>query len=122
MVFNNRIKEVQKIVYNGFKVFFDSIAGFLGYPDSPGMPIFPLDLKAREQLTGQDLLPKHITEIPPNQAQRPETLTEALFGTFPYTMPIEKHFSECYSPLFGVSNKKQFLSFKNSQLVSTYFF
>ena len=94
MVFNNRIKEVQKIVYNGFKVFFDSIARFLGYPDSPGMPIFPLDPKAREQLTGQDLLPKHITEIPPNQAQRPETLTEALFGTFPYTMPVEKHFYE----------------------------
>jgi hypothetical protein len=41
---------------------------------------------------GQDLLPKHITEIPPTQAQRPETLTEAFFGTFPYTMPIEKHF------------------------------
>ena len=94
MVFNNRIKEVQKIVYNGFKLFFDSIAGFLGYPDVPGMPIFPLDPKAREQLTGQDLLPKHITDIPPNQAQRPETLTEALFGTFPYTMPVEKHFYE----------------------------
>jgi len=94
MVFNNRIKEIQKIVYNGFKFFFDSIAGFLGYPNYPGMPIFPLNLKAREQLTGQDLLPKHITEIPPNQAQRPETLTEALFGTFAYTMPVEKHFYE----------------------------
>ena len=94
MVFNNRIKEVQKIVYNGFKVFFDSIAGFLGYPDVPGMPIFPLDPKAREQLTGQDLLPKHITDIPPNQAHVLETLTEALFGTFPYTMPVEKHFYE----------------------------
>jgi len=92
MVFNNRIKEVQKIVYDGSKVFLDSIAGFLGYPDVPGMPIFPLDLKAREELTGQDLLPKHISDIPPNQVQRPETLTEALFGTFPYTMPVEKHF------------------------------
>ncbi len=92
MVFNNRIKEVQTIVYNGFKVFLDSIAGFFGYPDVPGMPIFPLDLKAREELTGQDLLPTHLTEIPPRQPQRPETLTEALFGTFPYTMPVEKHF------------------------------
>ena len=92
MVFNNRIKEVQTIVYNGFKVFLDSIAGVLGYPDVPGMPIFPLDLKAREELTGQDLLPTHITEIPPRQPQRPESLTEALFGTFPYTMPVEKHF------------------------------
>jgi hypothetical protein len=92
MVFNNRIKEVQTIVYNGFKVFLDSIARFLGYPNVPGMPIFPLDLKAREELTGQDLLPTHITEIPPRQPQRPETLTEALFGTFPYTMPVEKHF------------------------------
>eukprot|EP00975_Prorocentrum_lima_P007745 1659271-Prorocentrum_lima.AAC.1 len=66
MVFNNRIKEVQKLAYDG-------------YPDVPGMPIFPLDSKSREQFTVQDLLPKHITEIPPNQAQRPETLTEALF-------------------------------------------
>lgn len=94
MVFNNRVKEIQKIVYTGFKVFFDSVATFLGYPDVPGMPIFPLDSKIREQLTGQDLLPKHITDIPPNQVQRPETLTEALFGTFPYTMPVEKHFYE----------------------------
>jgi len=92
MVFNNRIKEVQKLVYDGFNIVFNSIAKFLGYPDVPGMPIFPLDSKSRDQFTSQDLLPKHITEIPPNQAQRPETLTEALFGTFPYTMPIEKHF------------------------------
>jgi len=92
MVFNNRIKEVREIVYNGFKIFFDCVAKFLGYPDVPGMPIFPLDLKIRDQLIEQDLLPKHITEIPPNQVQRPETLTEALFGTFPYTMPIDKHF------------------------------
>jgi len=92
MVFNNRIKEVQKIVFDGSKTVFDSIAGFLGYPDVPGMPIFPVDSKARDQLMGQDLLPKHITEIPPSQMQRPETLTEAFFGTFPYTMPVEKHF------------------------------
>jgi len=92
MVFNNRIKEVQKIAYEGFKVFFDSTARFLGYPDVPGMPIFPLDQKSRDQLTAQDLLPKHITYIPPQQWQKPETLTEAVLGTFPYTMPIEKHF------------------------------
>jgi hypothetical protein len=92
MVFNNRLKEVQKIVYDGSKVFFDSIAKFLGYPDVPGMPIFPLDSKARDELIGQDLLPKHITQVPPAQLQRPETLTEALLGTFPYTMPVEKHF------------------------------
>jgi hypothetical protein len=92
MIFSNRIKQLEKIVYDGFKLFLESIARFLGYPDVPGMPIFPLDAKARDQLMGQDLLPLHITEIPPTQVQRPETLTEALFGTFPYTMPIEKHF------------------------------
>jgi len=92
MVFNNRIKEVQKIVYEGSRAFLDSVAEFLGYPDVPGMPIFPFDLKAREELTGQDLLPLHTTSLPPMQKQRPETLTEALFGTFPYTMPVEKHF------------------------------
>ena len=63
MVFNNRIKEVQKLVYDGFNIIFNSIAKFLGYPDVPGMPIFPLDSKSREQFTVQDLLPKHITEI-----------------------------------------------------------
>lgn len=94
MVFNNRIKEIQEIVYDRSKVFFDSIAKFLGYPDVPGMPILPLDPKARDQLMDQALLPKHITYIPPYQAQRPENLTEALFGTFPYTMPVEKHFYE----------------------------
>ena len=94
MVLNNRIKEVQKIIYDGFKVIFDSIAGFLGYPDVPGMPLYPVDQKSRDQLISQDLLPKHITEIPPYQLERPETLTEALFGTFPYTMPVEKHFYE----------------------------
>jgi hypothetical protein len=92
MIFRNHIRQLEKIVYDGFKLFFDSVAGFLGYPKIPGMPIFPLNLKARDELMGQDLLPKHITEIPPTQVQRPETLTEALFGTFPYTMPIEKHF------------------------------
>ena len=92
MIFSNRIRQLEKIVYDGFKVFLDSIAVFLGYPEVPGMPIFPLNSKARDQLMDKDLLPKHITEIPPTQVQRPETLTEALFGTFPYTMPIEKHF------------------------------
>jgi hypothetical protein len=92
MVFNNRIKEIQTIIYDASKIVFDFIARFLGYPDVPGMPIFPLDSKLRDQLTSPDLLPKHITQIPPNQIQRPESLSEALFGTFPYTMPIEKHF------------------------------
>jgi len=92
MVFNNRLKEVQKLVYDGFKSFFDRIAGFLGYPDVPGMPILPTDSKIRDQLTERELLPLHITEIPPQQIERPETLTEAFFGTFPYTMPVEKHF------------------------------
>lgn len=92
MVFNNRIKEIQKIIYDGSQIILDSIAKFLGYPEVPGMPIFPLDSKLRNQLTSPDLLPKHITQIPPAQIQRPETLSEALFGTFPYTMPIEKHF------------------------------
>ena len=91
MIFSNRIRQLEKIVYDGFKVFLDSIAVFLGYPEVPGMPIFPLNSKARDQLMDKDLLPKHITEIPPTQVQRPETLTEALFGTFPYTMPIEKY-------------------------------
>lgn len=92
MVFNNRIKEIQKIIYDGSKIIFDSIAKFLGHPDVPGMPIFPLNSNLREQLTHQDLLPKHVTQIPPNQIQRPENLSEAVFGTFPYTMPIDKHF------------------------------
>ena len=35
MVFNQRIKEVQKLVFDGCTVIFDSIAKFLGYPDNP---------------------------------------------------------------------------------------
>ena len=94
MVLNNRIKEIQQIIYDRFKIAFDSIAMFLGYPDVPGMPIYPLDQKSRDQLISQDFLPKHITQIPPRQFEYPKTLTEALFGTFPYTMPVEKHFYE----------------------------
>ena len=92
MVFDNRIEEIQKIVYDISERFLYSIARFLGYPDVPGMSIFPLDQKAFEELTSKDFLNKHITALPPEQEQRPETLTEALFGTFPYTMPVEKHF------------------------------
>mgnify|MGYP000447791950 FL=1 len=92
MVFNNRIKEVKEIVYDRSKTFFNSIAESLGYPDVPGMPIYPMDSKLDEQITAPAFMPKHITYIPPGQEQKPETLTEALFGTFPYTMPIEKHF------------------------------
>ena len=89
---HNGIKEVQKIIYDASKTIIDSLSKLLGYPKVPGMPIFPVDSKLRDQLTGQELLPIHITQIPPDQLQRPETLSEALFGTFPYTMPIEKHF------------------------------
>ena len=92
MVFNNRIKEIQKIIYDSSKITLDFIAKFLGYPEVPGMPVFPVNSELREQFTNQELLPEHITEIPPDQIQRPETLSEALFGTFPYTMPVEKHF------------------------------
>jgi hypothetical protein len=92
MVFNNRIKEVQKLVYGGSKTVIDSIARFLGYPDVPGMPTLPQDAKSYNDMISQDSLPKHATNIPPGQQQRPETLTEALLGTFPYTVPVEKHF------------------------------
>jgi len=92
MVFTNRIKEIQSITYDGFKKLFNSIAELFGYPDVPGMPIYPADINLREQLSEKALLPEHITQIPPSQEQRPENLIEALFGTFPYTMPVEKHF------------------------------
>lgn len=92
MVFNDRLKEVQQIIYDKSTEVVDSIAEFLGYPEVPGMPLYPVNDKLREKLTEQDFLPKHITQIPPSQVQRPESLTEALFGTFPYTMPVEKHF------------------------------
>ena len=94
MVFDNRIEEIQKVVYRLFEKFLYSIAKFLGYPDTPGMPIYPLDEKIFDELTRKDFLKKHITQVPPEQEQHPETLTEALFGTFPYTMPVEKHFYE----------------------------
>jgi hypothetical protein len=110
MIFNTYIKELQNIIYKGFKIFFDSTARLLGYPDNPGMPIIPFDEDAYDRVYGRDLLPKHVTYLPPGQPQYPETLTEALFGTFPYTEPIEKHFyqheSEGYYN-FYVENYKE---------------
>ncbi len=92
MVLTDRIKEIQSIFYEGFKYFFETIAKFLGYPDVRGMPIYPADLKLREELTEKALLPAHVVSLPPNQLERPETLTEVILGTLPYTTPIEKHF------------------------------
>ena len=97
MVFNTQIKYVQKIVYEGFKIVFDSIAKLLGYPDMPGMPILPPDEKdfnEYNKFITRQLLPEHITVLPPHQHlyEEPQTLTEAVFGSFPYTMPVEKHF------------------------------
>jgi hypothetical protein len=94
MVFNNRIKEIQEIVYSIAERFLYSIAKLLGYPDVPGMPLLPENEKIYKELTSKDFLNKHVTQVPPQQQQRPENLTEALFGTFPYTMPVEKHFYE----------------------------
>ena len=94
MIFDNRIKELQTIVFEIFEKLFYSIAKFLGYPYVPGMPVIPLDNKMYTDLTRKAFLSKHITAVPPSQVQRPENLTQALFGTFPYTMPVEKHFYE----------------------------
>ena len=94
MIFDNRIKELQTIVFEISEKLFYSIAKFLGYPDVPGMPVMPLDNEIYTDLTRKAFLSKHVTTIPPYQVQRPENLTQALFGTFPYTMPVEKHFYE----------------------------
>ena len=94
MVLDNRIEEIKKAVYSLSEKLLYSIAEFLGYPDIPGMPIHPRDEELYEDIVSKSFLKRHITHIPPKQEQRPETLTEALFGTFPYTMPVEKHFYE----------------------------
>src|SRR5210317_840743 len=94
MIFKKQIEQINEMIYSGAKEFFDWIARLLGYPEVRGMPILPSDFELREQLQQRDVLPKHITQIPPNQEAYPQNFLEALFGVFPYTMPIEKHFYE----------------------------
>ena len=94
MVFYDRIKEVQKKLFDVTENIFHSIARFLGYPDVPGMPVYPTDEESYREITRNDFLPTHITVIPPDQYEDPETLTESLIGILPYTMPVEKHFYE----------------------------
>lgn len=94
MILDNRIKELQTIIFDIFEKLFYSVAKLLGYPDIPGMPVIPLDNELYTELTRKAFLEKHITQVPPSQVQRPENLTQAFFGTFPYTMPVEKHFYE----------------------------
>jgi len=94
MIFDNRIKELQTIIFDIFEKLLYSVAKLLGYPDVPGMPVIPLDNELYADLTRKSFLVKHVTQIPPSQVQRPENLTQAFFGTFPYTMPVEKHFYE----------------------------
>ena len=94
MVFQDRINEIQKKLYELSENIIYSIAEFLGYPDVPGMPIYPTDEENFRELTKNDALPRHITFIPPEQYQDPEDFTEVIIGILPYTMPVEKHFYE----------------------------
>ena len=62
--------------------FFEKLAQFFGYPENPGMPIFPTlsnEVEKRSQFL--NALPKRVTYFPP--AQRPETWFETFFGPAP---------------------------------------
>lgn len=66
--------------------FFKSVAGNFGYPENPGMPYV-----YKGQSTS--LLPRHYsTGFPPKAV--PETLVNAIIGTFPSLNLIDKHIYE----------------------------
>ncbi len=72
---------------------FQTLAGYFGYPENPGMPTIPnftTDLDARSQFLSK--LPVHKTAWPP--VQRPETWFEVVFGPTPKLDRITRYFYE----------------------------
>lgn len=72
---------------------FEKLAQFFGYPENPGMPIFPTladGVDKRAQFF--NALPKRVTYFPP--AQRPETWFETIFGPAPRVDVLPRYFYE----------------------------
>lgn len=93
MGFNEKFAPVRDSFYDIVSIFFRKIAGLLGYPNNPGMPIysdFSSDLDSGSMFI--DSLPIHKTVWPP--AQRPQTWFEMIFGPAPKVEPVGKYIYE----------------------------
>lgn len=85
MSFDEKFIPVRNAFYQIVRNFFTQVAGLLGYPKNPGMPI-------SSESPFLDSLPRHKTFWPP--AQRPETWFEMIFGPTPKVETVPRYIYE----------------------------
>ena len=93
MSLDEKFIPVRTAIYQMTSNFFQTIAGFFGYPKNPGMPTIAdmsTDVYMRSEFL--DNLPRHRTFWPP--IQRPETWFEMIFGPSPKVEAVPKYFYE----------------------------
>ena len=93
MSLDEKFIPVRTAFYEMVGNFFQTIAGFFGYPTNLGMPTIadlPSDVYARSRFL--DSLPTHRTSWPP--VQRPETWFEMIFGPTPKVETVPRYIYE----------------------------
>ena len=93
MTLDDKFAPVRDTIYDMVSNLFKTLAGFLGYPNNPGMPTIyemPDEIYARKSFL--NALPKHSTNWPP--MQRPETLFEMIFGPTPKVDIVPRYIYE----------------------------
>ena len=93
MSLDEKFIPVRTAIYDMVSNLFQKLAGFLGYPDNPGMPTIyemPSEIYARRSFL--EALPTHRTNWPP--MQRPETWFEMIFGPSPKVDSIPRYIYE----------------------------
>jgi hypothetical protein len=93
MSLDEKFIPVRTVFYEMVGNFFQTIAGFFGYPANPGMPTIsnlPSEIYARSRFL--DNLPRHRTFWPP--IQRPETWFEMIFGPSPKVDSVPRYIYE----------------------------
>ena len=93
MNLDEKFEPVRIAFYDMVENLFKKLAGFLGYPENPGMPtIFDLTSKLYARSSFIDNLPIHRTYWPP--VQRPQTWFEMIFGPSPKADVVNKYIYE----------------------------
>jgi len=93
MSLDEKFSPVRTVFYEIVGNFFQTIAGFFGYPANPGMPTIssiPSEIYARSRFL--DSLPRHKTSWPP--MQRPETWFEMIVGPSPKVDSVPRYIYE----------------------------
>ena len=93
MTFNDKFSLVREGFIDNVAELLKQIAKLLGYPNNPGMPLGGVPLTALEEVITDNR--KYIENLPIRKVpfppmQRPETLTEMIFGTVPKVEPIPR--------------------------------